>query len=296
MASLNDAAVAPILDHAVGQGRVMPPSAPLDERSLHLRRLVMRGLVGGNRGHVGSSMSPIEILRVLYDDVLRYRPQEPNWSGRDRFILSKGHGCLALYAILADKGFFDPSHLDKFCHVDGILGGHPEHGKVPGVEASTGALGHGFPIGVGMALAARMQKRDSRVFVVMGDGEINEGSVWEAAMCASKHKLANLCAIIDYNKIQSAGPTSEIQELEPLLDKWRAFGFAAIDLDGHDVASLRQALRKVPLANDKPTAIVCHTVKGKGIPFAENNPKWHHHAKFRPQELDDIYAALGGRR
>jgi len=274
----------------------MPPSAPLDERSLHLRRLVMRGLVGGNRGHVGSSMSPIEILRVLYDDVLRYRPQEPNWSGRDRFILSKGHGCLALYAILADKGFFDPSHLDKFCHVDGILGGHPEHGKVPGVEASTGALGHGFPIGVGMALAARMQKRDSRVFVVMGDGEINEGSVWEAAMCASKHKLANLCAIIDYNKIQSAGPTSEIQELEPLLDKWRAFGFAAIDLDGHDVASLRQALRKVPLATDKPTAIVCHTVKGKGIPFAENNPKWHHHAKFRPQELDDIYAALGGRR
>jgi transketolase len=157
-------------------------------------------------------------------------------------------------------------------------------------------LGHGFPIGVGMALAARMQKRDSRVFVVMGDGEINEGSVWEAAMCAAKHKLANLCALIDYNKIQSAGPTSEIQELEPLLDKWQAFGFAAIDLDGHDVASLRQALRKVPLATDKPTAIVCHTVKGKGIPFAENNPKWHHHAKFRPQELDDIYAALGGRR
>ena len=132
----------------------MVTTAPLDERSLHLRRLVMRGLVGGNRGHVGSSMSPIEILRVLYDDVLRYRPREPNWSGRDRFILSKGHGCLALYAILADKGFFDPSHLDKFCHVDGILGGHPEHGKVPGVEASTGALGHGFPIGVGMALSA----------------------------------------------------------------------------------------------------------------------------------------------
>ena len=295
MASFNNTASAPIVDRAAGRGRTEPASVPLDERSLHLRRLVMRGLVGGNRGHVGSSMSLIEILRVLYDDVLRYRPQEPNWNGRDRFILSKGHGCLALYAILADKGFFDPSHLDKFCHVDGILGGHPEQGKVAGVEASTGALGHGFPIGVGMALAGRMQKRDSRVFVVMGDGEINEGSVWEAAMCASKHKLSNLCAIIDYNKIQSAGPVSEIQELEPLLDKWLAFGFAAIDLDGHDVASLRQTLRRVPLAADRPTAIICHTVKGKGIPFAENNPKWHHHARFRPQELDDIYAAIRGR-
>ena len=270
-------------------------SPPLDERSLHLRRLVVRGLVGGNRGHVGSSMSLIEILRVLYDHVLRFKADDPRWMDRDRCILSKGHGCLALYAILADKGFFDPAHLDEFCHVDGMLGGHPERGKVPGVEASTGALGHGFPIGVGMALAARMQKRSSRVFVVMGDGEINEGSVWEAAMCASKHKLANLCAIVDYNKIQSAGFTAEIQDLEPLLDKWRAFGFAAVDVDGHDVSALRHTFENLPLKSDKPTAIICHTVKGKGIPFAENNPKWHHHAKFRAPELDEMYAAVGGR-
>ena len=192
-------------------------------------------------------MSLIEIMRVLYDDILRYRPEEPKWRDRDRMILSKGHGCLALYVMLADKGFIPLEALDTFCRRDSILGGHPEAGKVPGVEASTGALGHGLSIGVGMALAARMQKRDSRVFVVMGDGEINEGSVWEAAMCAGKHRLSNLTAIIDYNKIQSAGPTREIQDLEPLLDKWRAFNFAAVDVDGHDVAALRAVFEQLPL-------------------------------------------------
>jgi transketolase len=268
--------------------------AVLDERSRYLRQLVVRGLVGGNRGHVGSSMSPIEILRVLYDEVLRFDAKRPQWPERDRCILSKGHGCLALYAILADKGYFDPAELDRFCHVDGILGGHPERGKVPGVEASTGALGHGLSIGVGMALSARMDNRDSRVFVVMGDGEINEGSVWEAALCAGKHRLSNLCAIIDYNKIQSAGPTSEIQDLEPLLDKWQAFGFEAVEVDGHDVTALTALFTNLPAAPDRPTAVVCHTVKGKGIPFAENDPKWHHQSRFDAKTLQQIYDAVGG--
>lgn len=267
---------------------------PLDERSRYLRKLIVRGLTGGNRGHVGSSMSLVEILRVLYDDVLRYDSQRPDWPERDRCILSKGHGCLALYALLIDKGYFDATELDKFCHVDGKLGGHPEHGKVPGIEASTGALGHGLSIGVGMALAARMQRRDSRVFVVTGDGEINEGSVWEAALCAGKHRLSNLCVIVDYNKIQSAGPTREIQDLEPLLDKWRAFGFAADEVDGHDVQELTRRLKSVPFAADQPSALICHTIKGKGIPFAENDPKWHHHAKFSPEILAQIDTALGG--
>lgn len=267
--------------------------AALDARSLDLRRLVVRGLAGGNRGHVGSSMSLIEILRVLYDDVLRFDAAQPLWPERDRCILSKGHGCLALYAILADKGFFDRAELDRFCHVDGMLGGHPERGKVPGVEASTGALGHGLGIGIGMALAARIDRRDSRVFVIMGDGEINEGSVWEAALCAGKHRLSNLCAIVDYNKIQSAGPTSEIQDLEPLLDKWQSFGFAAIEVDGHDVAALTALFKRLPAAADRPTALICHTVKGKGIPFAENNPKWHHHAKFDAKTLRQMYDAVG---
>jgi len=265
----------------------------LDERSKYLRRLIVRGLIGGGRGHVGSSMSLVEILRVLYDDVLRYRPSEPRWPERDRMILSKGHGCLALYVLLADKGFIPLETLDTFCRRDSILGGHPEASKVPGVEASTGSLGHGLSFGVGMALAQRIRGRDSRVFVVMGDGEINEGSVWEAAMCAGKHKLANLTAVIDYNKIQSAGFTRDIQDLEPLLDKWRAFGFAAADVDGHDVSALRALFQRVPLQANRPTAIICHTVKGKGIAFAENDPNWHHKSRFADGELARIHAALG---
>jgi transketolase len=264
----------------------------LDARSKYLRRLVVRGLDGGGRGHVGSSMSLIEIMRVLYDDILRFRASDPKWGDRDRMILSKGHGCLALYAILADKGFIPIDTLDTFCRRDSILGGHPEAGKVAGVEASTGALGHGLSVGLGMALALRAGRKDSRVFVVMGDGEINEGSVWEAAMCAGKHKLGNLTAMIDYNKIQSAGFTRDIQDLEPLLDKWRAFGFAAVEVDGHDVGALRSLLRRLPLDAGKPTAIVCHTIKGKGVSFAENDPNWHHKNKFADGEIDKIYACL----
>lgn len=270
-----------------------PKSQPLDARSLYLRRLIVEALVGGERGHIGSSMSPLEITRVLYDDVLRHRPAEPLWPGRDRCILSKGHGCLALYAVLADKGYFPVSELKTFCRSGSILGGHPERGKVPGVEASTGALGHGLSIGVGMALAARMQKRDSRVFVIMGDGEINEGSVWEAALCAGKHGLSNLVAIVDYNKIQSAGTTAEIQELEPLADKWRAFNFATTEVNGHDVGALRDVFARVPFDAKRPNAIICHTVKGKGFPFAEHDPNWHHKSKISAELAKDLYDALG---
>jgi transketolase len=272
--------------------RAEPFAPPLDARSKALRRLVVRALAGGERGHVGSSMSLIEILRVLYDDVLRFRPAEPKWPDRDRMILSKGHGCLALYAMLADKGFFAADTLDTFCRRDSILGGHPEAGKVPGVEASTGALGHGLSVGLGMALAIRAQQRASRVFVVMGDGEIDEGSVWEAALCAGKHGLAHLTAIIDYNKIQSAGPTREIQDLEPLADKWRAFGFSVDEVDGHDVTALRGVFKRLPFSADRPSAIICHTIKGKGIPFAENDPNWHHKAKISAATVAQMYDTL----
>lgn len=265
---------------------------PLDDRARYLRKLVIRALDKGGRGHIGSSMSPIEILRVLYDDVLHVRADDPLWHDRDRCILSKGHGCLALYALLADKGFFPLSELDTFCQRDSILGGHPERGKVPGVEASTGALGHGLSIGVGMALAARIERRTSRVFVIMGDGEINEGSVWEAAMCAGKHGLSNLVAIIDYNKIQSAGTTREIQDLEPLVDKWRSFGFSVQEVDGHDVSALQDVFLAIPLSDGRPTALVCHTIKGKGISFAENDPEWHHKAKLPPETIARLYQAL----
>ncbi len=270
-------------------------SPPLDERSLALRRLVVEALDGGGRGHIGSSMSLIEILRVLYDDVMRHRPTDPTWPDRDRFILSKGHGCLAQYALLADKGFFPAAELRRFCRSDSFLGGHPEAGKIPGVEASTGALGHGLPIGVGMALAARLRSKSHRVFVVMGDGETNEGSVWEAALSAGKHRLSNLVAMVDYNKLQSYGPTREVCDMEPFADKWRAFNFAVTEVDGHDVAALRTLLGCLPLEADRPTAIICHTVKGKGIPFAEGQADWHHKAKLPPADIAAMYDALGGR-
>jgi transketolase len=271
----------------------LPNTVRLDDRSLHLRRLVVQALEGGGRGHVGSSLSLIEIVRVLYDDVLRQRPAEPRWAGRDRFILSKGHGCLAQYALLADTGYFPVEELRTFCRRDSFLGGHPEAGKVPGVEASTGALGHGLPIGLGMAVAARIRKADTRVFVVMGDGEINEGSVWEAAMCAGKHGLANLTAIVDYNKLQSYGPVSQVQPLEPLADKWRAFGFDAVEADGHDVAELRRVFVQRSGAR-KPLAVICHTVKGKGLAFAEGDPNWHHKNRVSAAMAADMYAALEG--
>ncbi len=270
---------------------LFPNSPILDARSRDLRRLVIEAMEGGGRGHLGSSLSLIEIMRVLYDDIARHRPAEPDWPGRDRVILSKGHGCLALYAILADHGYFARADMATFCHQTSFLGGHPERGKVPGVEASTGALGHGLAIGVGMALAAKIESRDTRIMVVMGDGEIDEGSVWEAAMHAAKHGLKNLAAIIDYNKLQSYGPTSEVLDLEPLLDKWRAFGFEAVETDGHDIEALRDVLAK-PLSATKPTAVICHTVKGKGIPFAENEAAWHHKSRLPAEQIAEMYAAL----
>jgi transketolase len=265
---------------------------PLDERSRHLRGLVIDALEGGQRGHIGSSLSLIEIFRVLYDDVLNHDPKNPEWAGRDRSILSKGHGCLALYAVLADAGYFPTEDLRGFCRLKSKLGGHPERGKVPGVEASTGSLGHGLSVGIGMALAQRMRNSDARVFVVMGDGEINEGSVWEAAMCAGKHKLDNLIAMVDYNKIQSFGFTRDVQDLEPLTDKWRSFGFDVHEVDGHDVAALRRVLEVATDTSERPQAIICHTIKGKGLSFAENEPSWHHKSSLKPDAIAQMREAL----
>ena len=240
---------------------------PMDDRSKLLRRYVIDAMRGGGRGHLGSSMSMVEILRVLYDSVLKFDPKNPQAADRDRFILSKGHGCLALYAILADRGFFPVSELESFCRPTSRLGGHPERGKVPGVEASTGALGHGVPIGVGIALAMRLQKRQSRVFVLTGDGEINEGSNWEALMAAAKHKLTNLTV-------------------------FKSFGFVTHEVDGHDVAALEQIMKKLPFAKDAPSAIICHTIKGKGFPFAEGNPEWHHKSGMTETDIQQMYDCL----
>ncbi|MFH1148472.1 MAG: transketolase [Pseudomonadota bacterium] len=267
-------------------------SVQLDARSIDIRRSIVRVLDASRRGHLGSSFSIVEILRVLYDDILRYNALDPKWPHRDRCVLSKGHGCLALYVILAEKGFFPEAELWKFCQIDGLLGGHPDHRKIPGVEASTGSLGHGISIGIGFALNARYERMDYRTFVIIGDGESNEGSVWEAAMCAGKHKLDSLTVLIDYNKHQSYGSTFTVQDLEPLADKWKSFGFAVKDVDGHNVRELRTVLSDLPFERGKPNAIICHTVKGKGIAFAENNLEWHHKSKISDHEIEMLMRSL----
>jgi len=265
---------------------------PLDERSIHIRSLIIQGFEGGQRGHIGSSMSLVEMIRVLYDHTMNFDPKNPMWDDRDRFILSKGHGCLALYAILTDHGFIANSELDEFCHAKGLLGGHPERLKIPGVEASTGALGHGLSIGVGVAISANIRRKSYKTFVVLGDGEINEGSVWEAALSASKHGLDNLVILIDYNKLQSYGETREVLNLEPLPEKWTSFGFGVREVDGHDVEALKKALEEVPYAKGRPSALICHTIKGKGISFAEQNPQWHHKSNVSNQEMIEIRDSL----
>jgi len=271
--------------------RPLGESIVLDSRSLELRRRMVRVLESSGRGHLGSAFSLVEVLRVLYDEVLRYDPQNPRWPHRDRCILSKGHGCIALYVILAEKEFFPQAELWKFCQSDGILGGHPDH-KVPGIEASTGALGHGLSIGVGFAINAKYEGAGHRIFVIVGDGESNEGSIWEAAMCSGKHKLDNLIVIVDYNKHQSYGSTYEIQDLEPITDKWRSFGFAVTEVNGHSVDDLRSVLLNLPLEQHKPSAIICHTVKGKGIDFIENNMEWHHKNRVTDEEIESLLSAL----
>lgn len=270
----------------------MAEHALLDARSISLRRTIVDTLAAARRGHLGAALSLVEILRVLYDDILRYDPKNPQWTGRDRCILSKGHGCLALYVILAEKGFFPAEELQRFCNVDGILGGHPDARKIPGIEASTGSLGHGLALGLGMALHARMAHETHRVFVVLGDGECDEGSVWESAMSCAHHGVDNLTVLVDYNKMQSYDTTHAVLELEPFADKWRSFGFGVAEVDGHGVNALREALHSIPLTPGRPTAILCHTVKGKGIAFAEHDATWHHKSRIRDDEIAQLLKAL----
>jgi len=264
----------------------------LDRRSLQLRKRIVDMMVAAGRGHLASALSLVEILRVLYDDVLQYKAEDPKWPDRDRCILSKGHGCMAQYVLLAEKGFFADEELAKFCKADGILGGHPET-KAPGIEASTGSLGHGLSIGVGMALHGKISRAGYRVFVIVGDGECNEGSIWEAAMVSAKHKLSNLTVLVDYNKCTTYGPISEVQDVEPLVDKWASFGFVVKEADGHDVGELKRNLEELPFLPPKPNALICHTLKGKGIKPVEEDYSWHHKSKLKSEEIAMLYAELG---
>lgn len=254
------------------------------------RKTITEMVIAAGRGHVGSAFSIVETLLVLYKAILRVDPKNPHWEDRDRLILSKGHGCLALYPILCELGFFPREELLKYCKPDGILGGHPEHQKIPGVEASTGALGHGLSIGIGMALAARLNRRDYGVYVIVGDGECDEGSIWEGALSASKHGLSNLTVLVDYNKQQSYGDVSEVLPLEPFADKWRAFGFETLEAHMDRPAELEDALKKP--RSGAPRVVITHTIKGKGISFIEKNLSWHHKGKLTPLEIENIFNEL----
>jgi len=251
--------------------------------ALKIRRNVWRALHGAGSGHMGGSCSAADLLAALYFDHLRLRPGEPDWPERDRFVLSKGHANAALGATLAGAGFIDESVLDDFYGYQSSFGMHPDI-KMPGVEMSTGGLGHGLSVAIGMALGARMQGKDFRTCVMLGDGELQEGSNWEGAMAAAQFKLSNLTAILDYNKIQQSGPVAQMLDLEPLVDKWTAFGWAVREIDGHDMNAIVEALDALPYAADKPSLLIAHTVKGKGVSFAEDSFLWHNNAV-----PDDVY-------
>ncbi len=246
------------------------------ENALNIRRKVVEMSYKTGASHVGSSLSCADILAALYFSVLRIDPKKPSDEKRDRFILSKGHAVPALYTALALRGFFPEKQLEGFHCDEGTLWCHPTRGCVAGIEATTGSLGHGLSIGIGMALAGKLDKKEYMVFVLLSDGECDEGSTWEAGLEASHLKLDNLTAIIDYNKLQAFGRTNEVVNLEPLSDKWKSFGFSVREVDGHNLEQLMKALKSVPFEKNKPSMIIANTIKGKGVSYMENKLKWHY--------------------
>jgi len=246
------------------------------ELALKIRRHAVMMTNRAKSSHVGAVLSMADLIAVLYGEVLEKRPHEPRWPDRDRFILSKGHAGAGVYAALAETGYFPVEMLKQYYGNGSILSGHVSHKGVAGVEISTGSLGHGLSIGAGMAYAARLSKKGHRVYVLLGDGECDEGSVWEAAMFAAHHGLGNLIAVVDYNKIQSLAPVAETLALEPFAEKWRSFGWTVTEVDGHDHDALKPALAVAPSGHGAPTCVIAHTVKGKGVSFMEHSVLWHY--------------------
>jgi len=246
----------------------------LQLKAIHLRKSTLEAIYEAGAGHTGGGLSCLDILNVLYNRILNVSPETFSSPTRDRYVQSKGHSVEALYAVLADRGFFPESDLKTICHYQSHYVGHPTR-HIPGIEMNTGALGHGLPICIGMALAAKMDGAAYRVFTLLGDGELAEGSNWEAALAAAHYKLDNLTAIIDHNTLQITGHTREVMSNEPLADKWQSFGWGVKAVDGHDYAALTGALSG-PAEPGKPTCIIANTVKGRGVSFMENVAKWHH--------------------
>ncbi|HIV86627.1 MAG TPA: transketolase [Candidatus Pygmaiobacter gallistercoris] len=266
----------------------------LEKKAYALRRQTLQMVYRAKSGHIGGDFSIMEILTLLYNEVMRVAPDRMEDPDRDRFVLSKGHTADALYAVLADRGFFDSKELESFSQCGTRLIGHPNN-KVPGIEMDSGSLGHGLAVSVGMAIAGKMDHRDYRVYTVMGDGELAEGSVWEAAMCAAQYKLDNLCAVVDRNRLQISGTTDQVMSTAGLGDRWSSFGWSVIEVeDGNSIPQLRAAFAKAAQTKGKPTLLIADTVKGKGVSFMENQVGWHHRIPTE-QEYEQAMAELSER-
>lgn len=274
-----------------------PDILELQKKAIQIRKDILKMLTEAGSGHTGGSLSLVEILLVLYYYKLKHDPKNPDWKERDRLLLSKGHGAPALYALLADRGYFPKEKLTKLRKLGSQLQGHPQIG-LPGIEISSGSLGQGLSIANGIALAARLDKLGFKVYCIMGDGETNEGQVWEAAMTAAHYKLDNVCAIIDFNKLQIDGFCCDIKDMGPYTHKWKDFGWNPIEVDGHDIAKLMDALDEADKVKERPTVVIAHTIKGKGVSFVENKVEWHGIAPKREEyeraiaELDEALKKL----
>lgn len=261
--------------------------------ALRIRRHTLLMTHHGKASHIGTNFSMADLLAVLYGNVLRLKPEFSDWPERDRFVLSKGHGCVALYAVLAEAGFFPIEWLDTY-YLDGSpLAGHATH-SVPGVEVSTGSLGHGLSIAAGMALVSKRDNLSWRTFALLSDGECDEGATWEAALFAGNHNIDNLIVVVDYNKIQALGHTSEVLDLEPFVAKWQAFGWSVKEIDGHNFEEIEDVLHSTPFEDHKPSCVIAHTVKGKGVSFMEDNLLWHYRSP-QGEEYDAACLELEGK-
>lgn len=265
----------------------------LERQARVIRRHIIRMIHASQSGHPGGSLSATDIVTALYFHFMRVDPGNPDWPARDRFILSKGHACPVWYAALAERGFFPTEELLTLRQINGRLQGHPDMHKTPGVDISTGSLGQGLSAGVGMALGLKLDRSDARVYVMLGDGELNEGQVWEAALAAAKFGLDNLVAIVDYNNLQLDGRCSEVMPIEPLADKWRAFNWAVFEIDGHAMRAIVDTIEAAHNVAGRPSVVIAHTIKGKGVSFMEDQCDWHGRAP-NDAEFERAMAELAG--
>jgi len=265
----------------------------LKNKTIQIRKALLQMIFNAKTGHTGGSLSSVDILVALYYEIMKINPKKPKWKSRDRFVLSKGHSVEGYYTILADLGFILKEELSNYCKFNSRLIGHPSV-KIPGVEMNTGALGHGLSAAVGMAIAGKMDKKDYKIYVLMGDGELAEGSIWEGAMAAGHYKLDNLIGIIDRNHLQISGNTEKVMSLENLKEKWHAFGWHVLSEDGNNIEKMIDIFKKIPIVKEKPHLIIANTIKGKGVSFIENDAKWHHKVPSKEQleiamkELDSL--------